>query len=751
MALRRRIRGVSPGLLPAGLALLLLAGGGTARAQDPPTPAPSPAPEGDTGDATNVIDLVGSGTSIEDIDFDRLLNVEADEGGVRTTDDAPNVLTVVSDEDIKRLGATTVAEVLETIPGFEVLVDSLGHRRVIVRGLPGAITTGGSENVQFLLNGRRLNEALTGGATEVNLDLAVENVKRLEIVRGPGGVASGPGSFYAVVNLVTETVDTFRRDELTLGAGSFGTYLYSFRYGTNLKGVSIAGFLQYVKTAGPELSIPRDAQSLTDANLLANNIVRELGRVGINGYTGASLAPGTTAEDRKGQDSSLSIAYGNFTLSGRIRSDQSGAYVGILDRLVPTDNNRLTARQIAADAEYHADAFRFRVEYLQSAAQNSLQVFPASFVVPNSPAASGAPFLYRDGGFFQQSLSSRRLGAKVLFDQSYGAHAVSAGASVEREATYDLTVQTNFDLLSRNPAPCANPRQVGCLIDAQGLVPDARRRIASAYVQDTWNPAAAVSVMAGLRVEDYEDFGTKAMPRLGLAVRPRKDLNVKLTYGRGLRVPSFGELYFSTPAILANTSLRPSTIDSVEAGLLYRAGDLRLGATAFGAWIDDAIGLAGTGTLFRPDQVANVPGYRTVGVELEASRHFGDLGLVQFNYTFQDPKTRDTDIAVAGMARHLGHAAIQVPVGSYLIVAPSVTWRGGRVRAASDTRADVDGYALVDLVVRTRTLLDRFELSAQLQNAFDVVYVDPSPAVYGVPGDYPRAGRAFLVRARYRF
>ncbi len=185
----------------------------------PPSPAPSPEPSADRSGSDNatVLDKIGSFQDIEDIDLGDLLSVRSGEGGSRTADDEPGTVYVVTEEDIRRSGARGLHEVLETVPGLEVVTDDLGHGRVIVRGVPGALTSGGSENVLVLLNGLKLNENITGGAFAVNLDLPVDNIKRIEVVRGPGSVLYGVGAFLGVVNIVTESVDTFRRDELTPG------------------------------------------------------------------------------------------------------------------------------------------------------------------------------------------------------------------------------------------------------------------------------------------------------------------------------------------------------------------------------------------------------------------------------------------------------------------------------------------------------------------------------------------------------
>jgi hypothetical protein len=123
---------------------------------------------------------------IDDIDLTTLLKVTAGEEGSRTVDDEPGLVTVISEEDIRRTGAGSLREVLQTVSGLEVLTDGVGRARIVVRGVPAGVATGSSENVLVTLNGMRLNDSIFGGTTAVNLDLPVDNIKRIEIVRGRG-------------------------------------------------------------------------------------------------------------------------------------------------------------------------------------------------------------------------------------------------------------------------------------------------------------------------------------------------------------------------------------------------------------------------------------------------------------------------------------------------------------------------------------------------------------------------------------
>jgi iron complex outermembrane receptor protein len=121
--------------------------------------------------------------------------------------------------------------VLKTVPGFEVLTDTLGRDRIVARGVISSSTGGSSENVLILFNGHRLNEEINGGATFINLTLPMAHVKRVEIIRGPGSALFGANAFLAVINIVTASADDIDGVEVSAGGGSYATQEYYVRAG----------------------------------------------------------------------------------------------------------------------------------------------------------------------------------------------------------------------------------------------------------------------------------------------------------------------------------------------------------------------------------------------------------------------------------------------------------------------------------------------------------------------------------------
>ena len=161
---------------------------------------------------------------------------------------------------------------------------------------------------------------------------------------------------------------------------------------------------------------------------------------------------------------------------------------------------------------------------------------------------------------------------------------------------------------------------------------------------------------------------------------------------------------------------------------------------------------AGTGfVLGSPALIVNAEGIDTRGLELEASRTFAGSRTVQFTYGLQSPEDKATgdrlpDVPTAPRP-HRGHRPRgRVPAHLPEPHLPQRPAAGGRATRG----ADLDGYTLVDVVVRGRNFHPRIEVAGSIQNLFDTRYADPSP-LGGLPGDYPRPGRAVFVKLKYRF
>lgn len=139
-----------------------------------------------------------------DLPFEDLLQVEIRSAGKREEEirNIPASVTILTREDIARYGWITFEELLRNVPGF-FLLDNTEDRFIGTRGAVGG-------GVQFLVNGipQHPSPQKTLTATEIaRLDVPIESIDRVEIIRGPMSVIYGNNAFQGVINVVTNEID----------------------------------------------------------------------------------------------------------------------------------------------------------------------------------------------------------------------------------------------------------------------------------------------------------------------------------------------------------------------------------------------------------------------------------------------------------------------------------------------------------------------------------------------------------------
>ncbi len=113
--------------------------------------------------------------------------------------ESPGIVSVITQEEIRKSGAHDLIEVLQRVPGFDFGYDVEGVVGIAVRG-----NWGHEGKVLLIWDGIEMNEDLYstlqfGGHYPVSL------IKRIEIIRGPGSAMYGANAEYAVINIVTQT------------------------------------------------------------------------------------------------------------------------------------------------------------------------------------------------------------------------------------------------------------------------------------------------------------------------------------------------------------------------------------------------------------------------------------------------------------------------------------------------------------------------------------------------------------------
>ena len=139
----------------------------------------------------------------------------------------PAAIFVLTQDDIRRSGATSIPEVLRLVPGVEVARISSNQWSVNIRGLG----SGFSKSVLVLIDGRSVYTPLYAGVYWDVQNVLLEDVERIEVIRGPGGTIWGSNAVNGVINIITKNAKDTRGTYASTSVGNVEQNQSGVRYG----------------------------------------------------------------------------------------------------------------------------------------------------------------------------------------------------------------------------------------------------------------------------------------------------------------------------------------------------------------------------------------------------------------------------------------------------------------------------------------------------------------------------------------
>lgn len=139
---------------------------------------------------------------LKSLSLEQLGNIEVTTFSKQPTElwDTPAALFVITSDDILRSGVTNIADALRLAPGVEVGRLSSTTWAVGIRGLQNNF----SKSVLVLIDGRNVYTPLFAGVYWDVQDMPLEDIERIEVIRGPGGTIWGPNAANGVINIITK-------------------------------------------------------------------------------------------------------------------------------------------------------------------------------------------------------------------------------------------------------------------------------------------------------------------------------------------------------------------------------------------------------------------------------------------------------------------------------------------------------------------------------------------------------------------
>jgi len=462
--------------------------------------------------------------------IDQLLAIDVVYGASKheqKINEAPASVTIVTADDIRRYGYSTLSEILSSVGGFYTTYDR-DYSFIGVRGFqrPGDFNS----RILILVDGHRMNDSVYESVL-IGTDaiVGVGDIERVEVIRGPSSSIYGAGAFFGVINIVTRRGQSLGGFEVEGGAASYKTEAGRLAYGRQF-------------ASGPEAFVSGSAYDSGGQNLFFNQ------------FNSPATNNGVAVDDDKDRFSKAfgKFSFGGLTLEAAYSSRQKGIPTGASGTVFDDARSKTLDNRGFVDLKYDR-RFGDRVSVVSRAYYDGYYYRGDYFYLPPFNQYVEHGWAYTQG---EEAQLEVRIGER---------HTLVTGGEYRNHYRQDFASQDSTGSLSLHHDS-----------EDWGL-----------FIQDEFLASKHVSLSAGVRHDQYPTFGGSTNPRVALILSPAEKTTIKVLYGQAFRAPSVYELFYS---VAENPSLAPETIRSAEIVLeQYFAKTYRISASLFRNSINNLI------------------------------------------------------------------------------------------------------------------------------------------------------------------
>jgi iron complex outermembrane recepter protein len=167
--------------------------------------------------------------ALKRLSVEELMNMEVYSASryMESAQTSPSAIFVLTGEDIRRAHVTSIPEALRLVPGMQVAKVDANKWAVSMRGF----NSREANKLLVLMDGRSIYDPLFSGMLWEAQDAMLEDIERIEVIRGPGGTLWGANAFNGIINIITRHSSETEGGVLALSRGDEEHYIAAARYG----------------------------------------------------------------------------------------------------------------------------------------------------------------------------------------------------------------------------------------------------------------------------------------------------------------------------------------------------------------------------------------------------------------------------------------------------------------------------------------------------------------------------------------
>lgn len=567
--------------------------------------------------------------------------------------------TVITAEDLKKSGKEMVVEALAEVPGLDVVQNGgVGkNASVFIRGA-------NSEHTMVMIDGVEINDPMSPGRSFDFAHLTIDNIDRIEVIRGPQSTLYGSDAMGGVINIIT--IKGTGKPKFSIGAegGSYNTYRES------------AGVRGGTKSVNYSLGISRFDSK---------------------GYSTAGEKYGNTEKDGYG-NSSISARLG-FNVFENFNIDFIARYTDAKNDL---DNK---SGEGGDDPNYtsHSKQFVFNTQADLSLLNGKWeQKIGFSFSNNDRDYQNDKDSLHPSDSL--QSFYKGRI-LKIGWQNNLFLH---------KSNTLILGVEYENE---KGESEYAWDSAWG---PGNNIFPEKSANTIGFYIQDNITVWEKLFVTLGLRSDHHNLFGSEVTYRIAPAYIFNTNTKIKATYGTGFKAPSLYQLYAPATAWgpIGNENLGPEKSKGWDIGVEQYLFENRLmfGVTYFQNEFENLI------EFDWQKGYVNISGAETSGIEIYISSRFNKRLTLSSSYTYTKTKDKETEEQLLRRPKNKFSLNLNYCFGKKTNVNVNIIYVGKRDDIYPyPTRVEVDAYTLVNLRA-SYNITSSIQLFFKVDNLFDEDY-----------------------------
>jgi outer membrane receptor for ferrienterochelin and colicins len=639
---------------------------------------------------------------------------------------SPANVTIITAQEIENRGYKTILDILRDVLAIDINSPGQGYQTDVGgRGVNDNLSCG--KHWQVLIDGHDMTWRQFYRNNVSQAWLLVDNIKRIEVVKGPSSSLWGANAFLGVINIVTKDKTDIGQNLVTFGGGHNSV----------------------VSTNESVNMIINDRLSVFSTFSVYNDdIYRKIKEW--SEIAGKDIVLGNS--ESRYINSYTKLEYGELSIKGMISLDYS--YKAISSFSVGAKHSYFPIEKywIEPGWEHFFLGNKIRSQILtyfdyttwgNNAAYED-NPYAGDIVDPANPPG-GSHFIRH------MKASDHIYGAKLQTDITpVDELSIVSGIDYEYRDMIRWYYTEVFDYLNLEE-PQFSPYQIG------------------GYIQCSYKPVRLVALYAGARYDYHSVYEGQTSPRASIVLSPVNNLFIKGIYGRAFKAPSIHELYyFRKNAYYGNPSLTPEYTNTWEGQLVYARKKVMFNIGAFLVDMTDVIAyvrqpadqvLIGEDDFpaeQRPDgtvdysQQMNIGHYRTQGIEAQMYVIPVEGLKLSIGGTYRKPESieDDTTTALPYSAQYkaifgLEYSGIEKLTcsifGRYVGVqdVPERLFNepGSPYSMTEDPTLEAPEYMIVDASIVIRNILKNVNVLFKVENILNEEYYDPARDVlYNQPG-----------------